>query len=291
MSTAHVLTTTRRGALGLGAGLTALGGALAVAGPVLAAPTAAASTRLDTGVGLGSGSVGTQSVVLDQPAVRQASLDAVRALRRRMWGKNPPLLSLDGASGGTVQSYAAQEGYATVDAYADAVVWDQDLERIAVQRLAECIDMGKIQHSRPNGEASSTATIGDIATGTYEILAMTSDTSAGITTGIDMWAGEYDQLVAEGGAWSHATGHLHTLLNPSVTHYGFAASSGYSVGQGLWSRGGSPDSTGWSGTYDITLAGGTDEAPAASAGQTDRPAPSGSGSSSGFQQIIRSFWR
>lgn len=208
-----------------------------------------------------------------------------------MWGKNPPLLSLDGASGGTVQSYAAQEGYATVDAYADAVVWDQDLERIAVQRLAECIDMGKIQHSRPNGEASSTATIGDIATGTYEILAMTSDTSAGITTGIDMWAGEYDQLVAEGGAWSHATGHLHTLLNPSVTHYGFAASSGYSVGQGLWSRGGSPDSTGWSGTYDITLAGGTDEAPAASAGQTDRPAPSGSGSSSGFQQIIRSFWR
>ena len=26
---------------------------------------------------------------------------------------------------------------------------------------------------------------------------------------------------------------------------------------------------GWSGTYDITLAGGTDEAPAASAGQTD----------------------
>ena len=113
---------------------------------------------------------------------------------------------------------------------------------------------------------------------------------AGITTGIDMWAGEYDQLVAEGGAWSHATGHLHTLLNPSVTHYGFAASSGYSVGQGLWSRGGSADSTGWSGTYDITLAGGTDEAPAASV-QTDRPAPSGSGSSSGFQQIIRSFWR
>ena len=50
MSTAHVLTTTRRGALGLGAGLTALGGALAVAGPVLAAPTATASTRLDTGV-------------------------------------------------------------------------------------------------------------------------------------------------------------------------------------------------------------------------------------------------
>ena len=119
---------------------------------------------------------------------------------------------------------------------------------------------------------------------------MTSDTSAGITTGIDMWAGEYDQLVAEGGAWSHATGHLHTLLNPSVTHYGFAASSGYSVGQGLWSRGGSADSTGWSGTYDITLAGGTDEAPAASV-QTDRPASSGSGSSSGFQQIIRSFWR
>ena len=82
MSTAHALTTTRRGALGLGAGLTALSGALVVAGPVLAAPTAVASTKLDTGVGLGSGTVGTQSVVLDQPAVRQASLDAVRALRR-----------------------------------------------------------------------------------------------------------------------------------------------------------------------------------------------------------------
>ena len=154
MSTAHALTTTRRGALGLGVGLTALSGALAVAGPVLAAPTAAASTRLDTGVGLGSGTVGTQSVVLDQPAVRQASLDAVRALRRQMWGKNPPLLSLDGSSGGTVQSYAAQQGYATVDAYADAVVWDQDLERIAVQRLAECIDMGKIQHNEEIGRAS-----------------------------------------------------------------------------------------------------------------------------------------
>ena len=35
MSTAHVLTTTRRGALGLGAGLTALSGALVVASPVL----------------------------------------------------------------------------------------------------------------------------------------------------------------------------------------------------------------------------------------------------------------
>ena len=243
MTTTCAMTTSRRDALKVG-GLVAASGAAILGGSAVIAPSAAASSRLDTGVQLGSGSVGTRAVVLDQPSVHSEAMATVRQLRLDMWAKNPPLLSVDGSTGGTVQSYAQAQGYTSAEAYANALVWDQDMERISVQRLVECLEMGKIEHSRPNGESYNTAKVGDVTNGTFEILAATTDQSATISSGIGIWAAEYDKLVAAGGAWNHETGHLHTLLNPTITNIAFAASAGYFTGEGLWARSASAESAG-----------------------------------------------
>ncbi|WP_159717100.1 CAP domain-containing protein [Actinomyces marmotae] len=274
MTTTFTLSTSRRDALKIGS-LVVAGGAALIGSTAAIAPSAAASSRLDTGVHLGSGSVGTRTVVLDQPSVRAEALAAVRQLRLDMWAKNPPLLSVDGSTGGTVQSYAQEQGYASAEAYADALVWDQDMERVSVQRLVECLEMGRIEHSRPNGESYSTAHIGDVTNGTFEILAATTDQSATISTGIGIWASEYDKLVAAGGAWNHETGHLHTLLNPTITSIGFAASAGYFTGEGLWTHSAPAESVGWSGIYDVTLANGGGSASSVPAGY-QAPAPAAS---------------
>ena len=274
MTTTRALSASRRDALKVG-GLIAAGGAAILGGSAVIAPSAVASSRLDTGVQLGSGGVGTRAVVLDQPSVHSEAMAAVRRLRLDMWVKNPPLLSVDGSTGGTIQSYAQAQGYASAEAYADALVWDQDMERISVQRLVECLEMGRIEHSRPNGESYNTARIGDVVNGTFEILAATTDQSATISTGIGIWAGEYDKLVAAGGAWNHKTGHLHTLLNPMVTNIGFAASAGYFTGEGLWARSASAESVGWSGIYDVTLANGGGSASSVPAGH-QAPTPTAS---------------
>lgn len=271
MTTTCAMTTSRRDALKVG-GLVAASGAAILGGSAVIAPSAAASSRLDTGVQLGSGSVGTRAVVLDQPSVHSEAMATVRQLRLDMWAKNPPLLSVDGSTGGTVQSYAQAQGYTSAEAYANALVWDQDMERISVQRLVECLEMGKIEHSRPNGESYNTAKVGDVTNGTFEILAATTDQSATISSGIGIWAAEYDKLVAAGGAWNHETGHLHTLLNPTITNIAFAASAGYFTGEGLWARSASAESVGWSGIYDVTLANGGGSASSVPAGYR-APAP------------------
>lgn len=206
-----------------------------VGGPVPAAvadPVDPQTPVLDTGVSLEDGLKVGAAVTVDQQAVHDRAQAALRALRIRMY--NDPSLPFEGSLGHseTLKDYAAKAGYDSAEAYADAFTWSQELEMIAIQRAAENSITG-MSHDRTAGSSTFTAAQRSGTTSNGEIITEYRDIDSAIDgAGPGSWSGEYDSLKANDGRYSgpEVAGHLHTLLDPGYTCYGFT-SAGVSMGE------------------------------------------------------------
>ena len=166
-----------------------------------------------------------QSVAVDATfdfdAAEKVGLPALRQLRADMWDKNPYYMPFfEKREPGTLRlrDVAAEKGYPTKEAYVNAVQLDHGLTRIAIQGAAEA--SSTFAHERPDGSKSDTATYNGLS-GWGESLAAGRDLRSSI---LDGWGGkkEYDALIKSRGVNSPGNGHLHHLLNPDETYFGFS---------------------------------------------------------------------
>ncbi|WP_048379988.1 hypothetical protein [Corynebacterium renale] len=115
----------------------------------LAAP-AHAATAPTTGVELNDGIRVTSTLELNQKTSRDAALKAVREARAHYYDDN---IVFEGIS---LQNAVMSAGL-TRDDYVN-ISWDPALERIAIQRTAEELYSGSIDHRRPDGSEIWSAT-------------------------------------------------------------------------------------------------------------------------------------
>lgn len=192
-----------------------------------AEPAAAQAPLLDTGVSLGSGLKVAVTVDVDQQKVHDDAQAALKNLRVRMY--NDGSLPFEGSLGhsATLKDYAAKAGYDSADAYAGAFTWSQSLEMISIQRAAENAVTG-MSHSRPTGVSTFDASYKGAMSSNGEIITEDQDITNAIDgTGSGSWAEEYASLKTNDGKYSGPSeaGHLHTLLDPQYTCYGFASAA------------------------------------------------------------------
>ncbi|GAB3080742.1 hypothetical protein [Corynebacterium aquatimens] len=187
------------------------------------------------------------------PAEFHPELDAVAGaiglieLRQAMWDINPPFSASrfnlktfrDEEFGGRLQDVARAVGLDTKEKYATAPRIDPGLMRIAIQRAAE-MSPRSYNHVRP---ANGTCQLGSISkcesvfSATYngknafaENLGLDENVYISTLTG---WGhDELDQLRASGGT-GDTGGHLHQMINPLNTNYGFAHAALFIDGETL----------------------------------------------------------
>lgn len=165
-------------------------------------------------------------VDVNQSQARLAGVPALRELRGMMWDRNPPFVPWSSTTTRTLRQVAAQQGITTRDAYVNAVQWDQHLDFMALERIAESsYNFPQFIHQRTNG-----GSIYSLARNGYGLSGenlqwngMDSDVRSIIVGAVDWWGvREYDALVAANGRFNSANGHLHTLIDPSHTGVAFA---------------------------------------------------------------------
>lgn len=165
-------------------------------------------------------------VDVNQSQARLAGVPALRELRGIMWDKNPPFVPWGSNTTRTLRQVAAQQGITTRNAYVNAVQWDQHLDFMALERIAESsYNFPQFIHQRTNG-----GSIYSLARNGYGLSGenlqwngMDSDVRSIIVGAVDWWGvREYDSLVSANGRFNSANGHLHTLIDPSHTGVAFA---------------------------------------------------------------------
>lgn len=175
----------------------------------LAAP-AHAATAPTTGVELNDGIRVTSTLDLDQKTSRDAALKAVREARAHYYDDN---IVFEGIS---LQNAVMSAGL-TRDDYVN-ISWDPALERIAIQRTAEELYSGSIDHRRPDGSEIWSATYkGTQSWG--ENLCQNSSATECVASLIKP---EEDALKAANGYSAEGNGHLHGILNPRFRAIGFS---------------------------------------------------------------------
>lgn len=153
---------------------------------------------------------------LNQTAVREEALTAMRELREEMWDLNPWF------DGKKLQDVVKASGFQGKADYAQALEWDNELEAYAVQRSVEVSYVWA--HNRPDG-SDALDTAPEKVNG--ENLSMGYPT---VTAAIKQsWGyGELDALNATQGFLSKpgqkVNGHLHNQLNPRFKSFGVGAS-------------------------------------------------------------------
>lgn len=181
---------------------------------------------LNLGTNKDSGMLVGVPVDVDQSQARLAGVPALRELRGIMWDKNPPFVPWGSNTTRTLRQVAAQEGITTRDAYINAVQWDQHLDFMALERLAESsYNFPQFIHQRTNGGSiySLTRKGYGLSGENLQWNGMDSDVPSIIVGAVDWWGvREYDALVSANGRFNSANGHLHTLIDPSHTGVAFA---------------------------------------------------------------------
>ncbi|WP_051898448.1 hypothetical protein [Corynebacterium sp.] len=175
-------------------------------------------------------------VELNVPLNRTVTLDviskegaefqqALREIRAEMWDKNVPF------EGTSLREAAKKAGYQSKDAYVNAAKVDSSLSYISLQRAAENVALGGIQHARPTNNACqiddctsiwSAKRNGEQSWG--ENLSSSGNLRNSI---IQLWGrGEESALRASRGEFNDHSGHLWLMINPKYTAYG--AANGFS---------------------------------------------------------------
>ena len=202
-------------------------------------PVRAMAAYLDTGVNLGSGyTVEFPGVKVDQTNMKRDGLAAVKKWRQDALNDTSVLWE-----GMTMRQYLRANGISESD-YLNPQ-WSFEAENIALQRAFEANLYW--DHTRPNGDYCFTA---DYIAGsgwcTGEVIS-DGPTTAG--TCVDLWASEKENLVSNNGG---ITGHYTFLIDPSVTHYGFAVIGRVGVGESYYGST-SSSATGYKGTYQMRV--------------------------------------
>ncbi|MGT2665989.1 hypothetical protein ACVRYP_01510 [Streptococcus rifensis] len=218
------------------------------------------TAQLHVSLGDTVGQTASIQVVLNQSSVKTQAMTQLANLRRDMYQNVNPKFN-----GTDLRSYLATLGITSAEQYATLFTWDNSLERIAIQRAVETGTHRQIAHLRANGESIFTAR--DLLSGqsfNSEIIQWGLDSQSALTDANGFAYGEVGALNSANGYANSANGHLHTLLDPAYTSYGFASIShpDFLYGQvtlGLARQTQSIDETGTSldGTYEITYATGS----------------------------------
>ncbi|WP_371152512.1 cell wall-binding repeat-containing protein [Buchananella felis] len=172
------------------------------------------STYVDLGLELGPGPRARVPVRLVQNQVRAQAMNEMRAMRTRMWAANPPY------NGRPLRTVLAEHGITSAQAFANQPQWDNDAERISIQRAAEQSISG-ITHDRPSGHSIFALGVSGGQGLGSENLACAEGfmTSA---QGMSQFEAELADLIRHNGSFNTATGHLHTLLNPTKVRHAFS---------------------------------------------------------------------
>lgn len=241
----------RRGLLvGLGATIVAGGVALtpASAAPVLpAAPPLSGSSVLDIKIPLGGGPQVLVPVTLDQRVFREDALAALRTLRRDMWATNPWF------NGKRLQEFLKAQGITTAPAYAAKVQWSMSIEIYAIQRALECLALGGLRHSRPDG-GSIWAFQPEGASLSGESLAAGYRSITELLASGGWGYGELEALNASRGRSNSENGHLHQMLNPSNITFGMGQVGVYYAALSSRKASESTRGSGYSGDYSLRTA-------------------------------------
>ena len=197
-----------------------------------AAPPASAATEgfcpapLELDTNKDSGMLAGVPVDVNQSQARLAGVPELRELRGIMWDRNPPFVPWGSNTTRTLRQVAAQEGIKTRTEYINAVQWDQHLDFMALERIAESsYNFPQFLHQRTNGGSIYTITRNGYGLSGENLQwnGMDSDVPSIIVGAIDWWGvREYDALKAANGRFNSANGHLHTLIDPSHTGVAFA---------------------------------------------------------------------
>ena len=195
--------------------------------PTLASAAATSNyPTLETGVQLPPGYLAGTVVTVEQNVHRQTWIDQLKQLRSDMWDENP-VFNTDGAAGTqTLQEFLAKRGITTKAQYLDNVRWDANLEKLALQRVAEIQVF--YTHQRPTGHG-----LDSTGYNFFENIAL----DFRVDELIQAWG--YDELPAlkqSGGAFGPANGHLHNMLNPNADGFAMAFLPGTNgtLDAGVW---------------------------------------------------------
>lgn len=173
---------------------------------------------LVTRVAIDEGTLMARKGNVQMSSVREQVRQQIRDVRAKMWDENV-VFTESGQAPSRLRDVAAKHGIYTKQQYLDAVQFDSNAERVALQRAVEA--SMRFAHDRTNGTGAATASANGMVAG-IENLA-----STGALGAVNAWASEYPDLVAAGGAWNSSTGHLWNLLNPAAKTFGQAAFSNF----------------------------------------------------------------
>ncbi|MFY9263643.1 MAG: N-acetylmuramoyl-L-alanine amidase family protein [Actinomycetaceae bacterium] len=185
---------------------------------------------------------------LDQATTRTDYMAATRALRGDMWDQNVPY------NGSTLREVAAEEGITTREQYVNGFVWDESIERIALQRAVETRAHGRIAHERTVDADIYSATYGAQQANSEIIAWGYPSMYSAVYNG---WGhGELADLIAANGYFNHDNGHLHILINPSLKYHGAAAVDNVDLGMASRNLVVEPNEagTGLYGTFSLSYA-------------------------------------
>lgn len=183
-----------------------------------------------------------------------------------------------------IQQYrleAYEEGFVylpdgmTKEQYVYGIVWDEDLERVAVQRAIESSVANEMNHTRPTGQRSSTAQSNGVGGSSENLAGMGTGRKHnanlglqeflrsyyGVERGLDIWHSEitsYRRNVQDG--TNYSCGHYITLIDPKYTRYGVACVGvewstwiEWALEAGTGTAGENDGSVGYKGEYDAVV--------------------------------------
>lgn len=180
-----------------------------ITNPATAAEAPTTEVELSDGVRV------TSTLDLRQDTARNEALRAVREARAHYYDEN---IVFDGLP---LQDAVASAGLSRDD-YVN-IRWDNALERISIQRTAEEIYSGRIDHERPDGSSASTASYKGTSARAENLCEATSANSC-----LNSFIKDEEQALKDAsGFWSIDNGHLHTILRPTLVAMGFSFIDGF----------------------------------------------------------------
>lgn len=202
--------------------------------------TGSCQTPLDLGTTKENGALVGVPIDVDQSRARLSGVPELRELRGILWDRNPPFVPWGQSSSMKLRDAAKRHGITTRDQYVNAIQWDQHLDFMAMERLAESTYIfPEIRHQRTNGSSIYTLSRNGYGLDGENLQWNGMDHSVGpIIEGAIEWWGlrEYDYLVSAGGVFTSANGHLHTLMDPSHTGVAFAVNEDNGLSVALVSK-------------------------------------------------------
>ncbi len=198
-------------------------------------------------------------VTLDQPSTRTTALEMLSQYRQEAYDE------------GIVDLPAGM----TADQYVHGIVWDDDLERIAIQRAIEHSALSDLGHTRPDGNDCFYAVSNGVSSGGEGLAASWLPSSyandisvieyvrayTGIAYGMSMWKSEKDAYISNRNlGTNYLSGHYEILIDPYYTRYGLANVGVFGsdwIACAVEADGAEPEtndeSVGYSGTYTATI--------------------------------------